>query len=198
LSNKIESLSGRDQTNNDVTKEQINALATRLTALETSAGNLETITKRLNRIARLQEASFALSSGRPLGDLPDAPEILARYAHLAPPTEADLRLRFLSSEQAALAASQSDEPNQPLVGRVWERAQGLITIRRGSQVIVGNSSEVVLNRARTALEAGDIVGAIAAVETLSGQPLQAMARWLSDAKALLDARSALARLAAQV
>ena len=48
----------------------------------------------------------------------------------------------------ALAANQSHERDQPFVGRVWERAQGLITIRRGDEVMVGNSSEVILNRAR--------------------------------------------------
>jgi hypothetical protein len=197
LSGRIESLSGHDQTNIDATKDQISALTTRLTALEANAGGLETITRRLTRLARLQEAFFALASGRPVGDLPDAPEALSRYSHAPPPTEADLRLRFPQAEQAALAANQSDERNQPFVGRVWERAQGLITIRRGDEVIVGNSSEVILNRARTALDAGDIVGAVTAVETLSGQPAQAMAKWLADAKALLDARSALAHLAAQ-
>ena len=63
--------------------------------------------------------------------------------------------------------------------------------------MVGNPCRVILNRARTALDAGDIAGAVAAVETLKGQPGQAMARWLADAKALVDARSALAQLAAQ-
>ncbi len=197
LSGRIESLSGHDQTNTEATKEQISALTTRLTELEANAANLETITKRLGRLARLQEAFFALASGRPIGDLPDAPEILARYSHSAPPTEADLRLRFPQAQQAALAADQSDERNQPFVGRVWEKAQGLITIRRGDEVMVGNPSEVILNRARTALDAGDIVGAITDIETLSGQPGKAMAKWLADAKALVDARSALAQLAAQ-
>ena len=90
-----------------------------------------------------------------------------------------------------------DERDQQFVGRVWEKAQGLITIRRGDEVMVGNSSEVILNRARIALDAGDIAGAVTAVETLSGQPGQAMAKWVADAKALVDARSALAQLAAQ-
>ncbi len=198
LSGRIESLSGQDQTNIDATNQRISALTTRLTAMEANAANLETITKRLSRLARLQEAFFALASGRPIGDLPDAPEVLARYSHAAPPTEADLRLRFPQAEQAALAANQPDERNQPFVGRVWEKAQGLITIRRGDEVMVGNPSEVILNRARTALDAGDIVGAITSVASLNGQPRQAMAKWLEDAKALVDARAALAQLAAQV
>jgi hypothetical protein len=195
LSGRIESLSGRDQTGLDATKQQLDALASRVSVLESSAASLTAVTKRLNRIAKLQEVSFALSSGRPIGDLPDAAESLARYAHAAPPTEAQLRLRFLSSEQAALAAKQSDDGDAAFVGRVWERAQGLITIRRGDDVVVGNPSAVILGHARAALEAGDLGGAVAAVDTLKGQPGQAMAAWLTDAKALLSARSALADMA---
>jgi hypothetical protein len=197
LSGRIESLSGRDQTGIDAAKQLIDALTGRVAALEADAGNVEAVTKRLNRIAQLQEASFALASGRPIGDLPEAPQALARYAHAAPPTEAELRLRFPQAHQAALAESQPDERDAPLVDRVWERAQGLITIRRGNEVVVGNSTTIILNRAQKDLDAGDLVGAIAAVETLKGQPQRAMADWLSDAKALADARSALARMAAQ-
>ena len=44
-----------------------------------------------------------------------------------------------------LQPNQSGERNQPFVGRVWEKAQGLITIRRGDEVMVGNPCEVILN-----------------------------------------------------
>jgi len=197
LSGRIEALSGRSQTGIDTTKQQIDGLTTRLAALEANAGNLVAVTKRLNRIARLQEASLALASGRPIGDLPGAPDALARYAHAAPPTEADLRLRFPQAEQAALAANQAIESNTPFVGRVWERAQGLITVRRGGDVVVGNPAAVILTRAQMALDAGDLAGAVGIVETLKGEPEQAMAGWLADARALVDARSAFANMAAQ-
>jgi hypothetical protein len=195
LSGRIEALSGRDQTGQDATKQQLEALTGRVAVLESSAGSLAAVTKRLNRIAKLQEVSFALASGRPIGELPDAPEALSRYAGTAPPTEAQLRLRFPRSEQAALAATQPDGGDAPFAGRLWERAQGLITIRRGDDVVVGNSSAVILNHAQAALEAGDLAGAVDAVESLKGQPGQAMATWLTDAKALLSARSALADMA---
>jgi hypothetical protein len=197
LSGRIESLSGREQAGINATRQQIDALTTRITVLEATAGNVAAVFQRLNRMARLQEASFALASGRAIGDLPNAPEALARYSHAAPPTEADLRLRFPLAKQAALAAYQPGGGDAPLIGRVWERAQGLITIRRGDDVIVGNPAAVILTRAQTALDAGDLAGAIEAVETLKGKPEQAMANWLSDAKALISARSALAQLAAQ-
>ena len=197
LSARIESLSGRDQTGIDAIKQQVEALTARTVSLETGAGNLEAVTKRLNKIARLQEASFALASGKPLGNVAGAPEALARYAQAAPPTEAELRLHFPVAEQAALAAEQPDATNAPFMDRILEKAQGLITIRRGNEVVVGNSAAITLNQAQAALEAGDLSGAVDAVAALKGQPAQAMAGWLADAKALRDARSALADMADQ-
>lgn len=197
LSGRIESLSGRDQTGFDATKQRLDALTSRTAVVESSAGNLDAVNKRLNRIAKLQEATFALAAGRPVGDLPDAPAALAKYAHAAPPTDAQLRILFPQHEQAALAAKQPDVADGPFVDRVWERAQGLLTIRRGDDVVVGNPAAIILSRAKAALEVGDIAGAVAAVESLKGQPGQAMAGWLAEAKGLLSARSALADMADQ-
>ena len=195
VSGRIESLSGRQQTGLDAAKQQIDSLASRIAAIETNAGGLDAVTKRLNRIARLQEASLALASGRPIGDLPNAPEALARYARTAPPTEAQLRLSFPRAEPAALAAQQPDKKSAPFIERVWDRAQGLVTVRRGDDLVVGNSSATTLNQAQTALDAGDLAGAVAAVETLEGPPAEAMAAWLEEAKSLLNVRSALASMA---
>jgi uncharacterized coiled-coil protein SlyX len=195
LSGRIESLSGRDQTGIDLAKQQVGALTSRVASLEANATNVEAVTRRLNRLARLQEATLALAAGRAIGDVPDAPEPLARYAHAAPPTEADLRLP--QAERAALAARQPDENDAPFLDRVWDQAQGLVTIRRGENVVVGNPAAVILSSAKTAIGAGDLSGAVAAVESLKGPPAQAMSAWLSDARALLDARAALARLATQ-
>jgi hypothetical protein len=197
LSGRIESLSGREQTGLDAIKQQLDTLASRVAAVASDAGNLDAVSKRLNRVVRLQQAFFALAAGRPIGDLPNAPEALSRYAHAAPPTEAQLRLRFARDQQAALAAKQPDVSDAPFVNRVWDRAQGLITIRRGDDIVVGDPSATILNHARAALDAGDIAGAVSAIKSLKGPPGQAMADWLADAKALLDARSALADMADQ-
>jgi hypothetical protein len=195
LSGRIESLSGRDQTGLDAAKQQLDALTNRIAAVEGNAGGLDAVTERLDRIARLQEASFALAIGQPIGDLPGAPEALARFAHVAPPTEAQLRIRFPRDEQAALTAKQPGRPDAPFTDRIWERAQGLITIRRGDDVVVGNQAAIILNRAQAALDAGDLTGAVNVLGTLKEQPAQVMANWLADAKALLNARGALADMA---
>jgi hypothetical protein len=198
LSGRIESLSGRDQSGIDATNQQISALTARVATIDANAENTEAIARRLNRIARLQEASLALAAGRAIGDVPGAPDALSRYAHNPPPTEAEMRLRFPQAEKAALAARQPDESDAPFIDRVWDRAQSLVTIRRGEEVVVGNPASVTLSRAQTDLDAGDLAGAVSAVGSLKGPPKEAMASWLSDAKALLDAHAALAQLAAQV
>jgi hypothetical protein len=203
VAGRIESLSARGQTAQDAAKQQLDSLAarvevltSRIAATEAKAPTVDTVAKRLTRVARLQEASFALASGQPVGDVPGAPEALARYAHEAPPTEAQIRQRFQSAQQAALAAKPTQEEGEtPFIDRVWDRAQGLVTVRRGDDVVVGNTSATTLGRARAALDAGDLPAAVAAVEVLKGGPAQAMAGWLADAKSLLSARSALAGMA---
>ena len=197
LSGRIESLSGRDQTGLDGIKQQISALTARVAAIETSNESTATVSRRLDGVAKLQEASFALATGKPVGDLPGAPDALARYAHAPPPTESELRLRFPQAESAALAAPQPNEDNAPFIDRVWDRAQNLVTVRRGQQTLAGNPASVILTRAQTALDAGDLASAASIVGSLKGPPKDAMASWLADANALLNARAALAQLAAQ-
>ena len=159
----------------------------RLAGLEQSIG----------RAARVQAARMALDAGRKLGPIPGAPPALARYADTPPPTEAALRLSFPAAERAALEASQPSMQGKPLLARMWARAQDLVTIRQGDRVIIGDPATGVLDRARAALDAGDLAGAVAAAATLTGPAAQAMAGWLAEARALLDARAALAAWAAQ-
>lgn len=197
VSGRIESLSARDQTVIDSIRRPIDVLTSRVAALKANSASIDATSKRLNRIAGLQEAFFALALGRPIGDVPNAPAALSRFAHVAPPTEAALRMGFLQAEQAALAAKQPDEINAPFIDRIWDRAQGLMTVRKGNDVIVGNPTAITLNHAQSALDAGDLSGAVAAVGTLQGQPAQAMATWLEAAKGLLNARSGLDEMARQ-
>lgn len=204
LSGRIEALSGRSQAGidaarqqTDAVKQQADALSGRITTVEKASGTLNGLTERLNRLARLQQAGLALSAGKAVGDLPNAPAGLSRFAHQAPPTEAQLRLAFPQAQRAALAAEQANDENAPLADRVWERAQGLVTVRRGDSLMVGNPSATALSTAKAALDAGDLPGAVAAVNTLSGPPRRAMDDWVAQATALVNARSALADMAGQ-
>lgn len=197
LSGRIEALSARLQTGLESDKQQEDRLAARIADLEKVEGSLDTVSGHLNRVTRIQEAAISLAAGRPVGDIPGAPPALSRFARAAPPTEVQLRLLFAQSEQAAVAAKQPDNSAEPFAERVWERAQNLLTVHRGDEVVVGNPSSVTLGQAKEALYAGDLKSAITIVETLKGQPREAMAHWLAEAKSLEDARIALANLAGQ-
>ena len=176
---------------------RVTADEARLATLEKTAELPAQLADRANRVARIQAAFIALSAGRPLGDLPGAPPALARYATAAPPTEAALRLAFPAAAQAALAAGRPAPGDKPFMERIWAEAQDLVTIRQGEHVLVGDPAAGVLAHARTALDAGDLAGAVASVGSLSGPAAQALAAWLDQARGLLAARAALADLAAQ-
>jgi hypothetical protein len=176
--------------------ERLQAAEARLAAVEKAASAPADLAEQVARATRVQAASLALNSGRPLGDIPGAPPALTRYATAPPPTEAVLRVAFPAAAKAALAAELLSPADQPWMTRLWNRARDLITIRQGEHVLVGNPDAATLARARAALDAGDVTDAVAAVSTLNGPPAQAMAGWLDQARGLLAARAALADMAA--
>lgn len=207
LSGRVESLSGRGQTgldaikqqlaqDADAVKQQLAQEAARTTALVNTVDSLRGMPDRISRLVRIQAAEAALVAGRPLGDLPDAPPALSRFAHNAPPTLAQLRLAFPEVERAALTADQPGTADGHFVDRLWERAQGLVTVRQGGQVVVGNATAVALARVRTVLEAGDLAAAVDATAALTPNAHRVAAEWIANAKALMDVRSALADMAA--
>lgn len=179
-------------------------LIARLDSLEADLGRrLDTDEARLaanaataERITRVLGAELALDAGRPLGPLPGAPPALLRFATTNPPTEAALRLSFRRAMREALAASRPDTEGKPLLSRLWAEAQNLVTIRQGDRVLIGDPAAGALDRARTALDAGDLAAGVAAAATLRGPAAQAMSAWLAQARALLEARAALVAWAA--
>jgi hypothetical protein len=196
LSGRVDALSGRDQSAESDLTRRLDSDETRLAALEHTTAQIGAAARQTALLARIQAAEAALTSGQPLGDVPNAPPAVARFAAARPPTEAALRLSYPAAEQAALAASHPDLDNQPFLRRVLGHAEDLVTVRQGDRVLVGDPAAGVLARAHTALDAGDLVGAVAAVSSLSGPSAAAMAGWLADAQALLQARAALADMAA--
>ena len=168
----------------------------RLAALEKATAATRQDSERAAMTARLQAAFAALAAGQPLGTIPNAPPALTRYATAAPPTEAALRLAYPAAAHAALEAGHRAAANQPFWDRAWAEARDVFTVRQGDHVLFGDPDAGVLARGRTALDAGDLAGAVAAVATLTGPAAQAMADWLDRARGLLAARAALADLAA--
>ena len=196
LAGRVDGLSGRDQGVDAQLGQRLDAVETHLARLDHDAAQATAEAQRATRLSRIQAARAALAAGQPLGDIPGAPHEVARFATAAPPTEAALRLAFPQAEQAALATSRPDTAGKPFLARVLARAEDLVTVRQGDHVVLGDRAAGVLARARAALDAGDLAGAVAAVSSLSGPPADAMADWRADAKAVLDARAGLADMAA--
>lgn len=155
------------------------------------------LTQQIGRIARIQAASAALEAGHKLGELPDAPPALQRFANASPPTEASLRLAFPAAMQTALVASRPIDPDLPVLSRIWGRLQELITIRQGERVLVGDPAAGVLANAKQTLDAGDLAGAVAILDRLNPPAAKAMSDWTASAQALLKARAALAEMSAR-
>lgn len=164
----------------------------------TIAGQLGGVAERAQRISRTQIAAVALAAGQKLGEIPGAPPALARFAYNAPPTEAGLRLSFDKAAEAAQNASQPGAmEGQAFGSRLWTRAQQSLSVRQGDRVVLGDPVAGVLAHARQELEAGDLAGAVAALDKLTGPAAAAMSDWLGQARALLDARAALVSMAAR-
>lgn len=176
---------------------QVKSSDLRLATAEQALGKLPEMADRATRLTRLQAAQTALNAGEKLGALPDAPEPVARYADQAPPTEARLKLAFPAAAKAASAAASPVQADQPLGQRLWSRAQSLVTVRQGDKVLVGDPSAGVVARAKTALDAGDLQGAVNALGALQGAPADAFKDWLEQARGLLAARTALASMIAR-
>jgi len=197
LAGRQDALAARVESSDATLLRRQDATDGRLGPLEHNAGQITALADRAGRIARIQAAQAALDSGRKLGDLPGAPPALARYAAAPAPTTASLRLSFPAAAAAAMAASQPVvSGDKPFLDRAWARAQELVTLREGDHVIVGDPAAGVLARARAALDAGDLAGAVAALGALSGPAAAAVSGWKAQAQGLLDARQALADMAA--
>jgi hypothetical protein len=196
LSARAESLDTAQRAAQSDLVRRLDANDARIAAVERSAGQIAALADREGRVARVQAAQVALNAGQRLGDVSGAPPALARFANASPPTEAALRLSFPSAAREALAAARPPSEGKPLLARLWAETQDLVTVRQGDRVLVGDPAAGVLARARAALDAGDLAGAVAAVATMTGAPADAMAGWLADARALLEARAALAEWAA--
>lgn len=178
----------------------IEGQATRLAELEGAAQRLAALEGRAGRMATLDALRASLDAGRalggPLATLREPPEALARFATAAPPTEAALRLSFEEAARAGRAASDPVREGQGVLDSAVSRLSGLVTVRRGDEMLMGDAAALEIDRARRALEAGDLEGALTRLARLSPPAREAMRGWISQAEALVAARAALRTLAA--
>jgi len=163
-----------------------------------TASQVGAVAERSGRVVRMQAAMAALESGQPLGDIPGAPPAVARFATTPAKTEQELRQSF---DAAADAAEQAGQPaimeSRSFGERLIARAQQAVTVRQGDRVLVGDPLAGRIIRARAALDAGDLAGAVKALDGLAGPAQAAMADWVGQARALLEARAALSSMAAR-
>ncbi|MBL6453930.1 hypothetical protein JMJ55_01270 [Belnapia sp. T6] len=180
-------------------------LTQRMTTLEQAQARIAAIEGRTARLAAVDGLRGALLAGQPLGDSlgrlgQGAPPALTRFAQVAPPTESSLRLSFEDAAKAARAASDAaqapDGSRGGVVDSALARLGGLVTVRRGDQVVWGDAAEGQIERARRALEAGDIEMSLTEIDKLPPPARAAMQNWAEQARALVAARSALRQLAA--
>jgi hypothetical protein len=183
------------------------ALGDRLAAVERTQQRLVALEGRTARLAAVDGLQRALSAGQPLGPslarVEDPPQALARFAQTAPPTEASLRLSFEDAARAARAASdaaaslspQPDGQRPGVMDSALARLSGLVTVRRGEQVVWGDAAEAELERARRALDAGDLEGSLGYIGKLPPAARAAMDGWTEQARALVAARNALRQIA---
>ncbi|MBR0669542.1 hypothetical protein GXW76_00005, partial [Roseomonas soli] len=118
------------------------------------------------------------------------------FAAAAPPTDATLRLSFEDAARAGRAASEASREGQGVLDSAVTRLSGLVTVRRGQEVVWGDAAAAEIERARRAVEAGDVEGALAHLARLPAPAQEAMRAWTDQARALTEARAALATLAA--
>jgi hypothetical protein len=170
-----------------------------LTQLAANNVDITKLTAKIERLDRLETVRMALESGQPLGDIPNAPPALAKYATQAPPTEAQLVLAYPAAAKAANDASvaRADSGNGMLTGAL-ARVESLVTISKGDQVLVGAPAAAITGKAQAQLDAGDLAGAVTTLTGgLSTQTQGAMGDWLPQARSLLAARDAIIALGAQ-
>ncbi|WP_439599097.1 hypothetical protein [Falsiroseomonas sp.] len=181
-------------------RSEIAAQAARIQELEGQAQRLAALEGRAGRLATLDQLRAALEAGRPLGGalstLRDPPAALTRFAEAAPPTEPALRLSFEEAARAARAASDPARQGQGVLDSAVSRLSGLVTVRRGEEVLWGDAAAAEIEKSRRALEAGDLEGSLSPLRRLSPPAQEAMRPWVAQAEALIAARAALRALAA--
>lgn len=188
------------------TPEQLAAVAQRVAAIEArpagadQTARIGALEARMNQLRAATAIGLRLAAGEALGPaltlLPagtPAPEALRRFAEQAPPTEAGLRRDFPAAVRAAREASTPTTGDATSAVRGF--LAGLVTVRRGEEVVLGNGDAVALAAAEARLAIGDLAGAVAALGGLTPGAAQAIAPWSGRAKALLEARAALSGLA---
>jgi hypothetical protein len=148
----------------------------------------------------------ALETARPFAAEYDAlaalakthPDIAAAAAPIGEPAKSGVASRAVLIERlralrGAIATAQPAPAEGDWAARAWGQLRGLVTIRRvdgGGQ----SAAEAAVGAAERALSAGDLAGAVAVLDGLTGPAADAARPWLQMARQRLAAEEALHRV----
>jgi hypothetical protein len=97
------------------------------------------------------------------------------------PTLASLQIRFTDLATRIVAAASAPEDDD-WFDETLHALSKIVTVRRTGIHLEGDSAEAVTGRAEARLQAGNLAGAVAELEALSGAPRAAARAWLEDAR----------------
>lgn len=122
------------------------------------------------------------------------PELSASIDRLAPYSEQGvlttdgLTNEFKTIAGDVIVASIKGEDvsiEDQIKGRIGE----VLQVEKDGELLVGNDTQIKVNKAGDLLEQGDLASAVSLIEELDGPAAQAIAPWLKEAKATLGAQS---------
>jgi hypothetical protein len=140
----------------------------------------------------------ALGRGRP--DWAQSLRPLEDKAKTGLPSTAILAGRFSDEVAPAILRAEAAGPSaQQSIGQaVLAKLRGLVVIRRTDGAGGGTPAQQAVAAADSALQKGDLAGAVAALKPLTGPAAEAAAPWLAEAQQRLAAEQIVARLSQQV
>ncbi len=106
---------------------------------------------------------------------------LEPYSDKGLPTMTYLQQTFREASRKALAAAQKDSSRRG-VGKLFSNVKGLFTVRKRGNVS-GDTPSAIISRAEYQLEQNNLSNALTELEALSGDGADALANWISLAKA---------------
>ena len=202
-------------------KQELGQLTERLAAIETQLDKLATHSNAANGAAdrmlllAIVELRADIASSRSYaGELAtvkamaqDRPELagdlkaLAAQADAGIPSTALLAARFASDTAPAILRSAAPPPAESGWGeRILARIESLVVIHRigGGPAATHDPIAAATTRAQTALDGGDLAGAVKALATLDGPAQTAAQSWLAAARQRLAAEATLDDMTARI
>jgi uroporphyrinogen-III synthase len=158
-----------------------------------AVGQLSEVVNRGAAYAAALETVAALGKGE--SEVQSALGALTPNARVGIPTAAQLMQRF-DRDAAEIVRADLAPEGAHWTDRLLARLSSLVTVRRTGADAEGNTPSAIVARAEAKVKNGDLAGAVAELEKLTGKPADAAQPWLVAAKARLAADAALDALGA--